>query len=193
MEINKKDFRIDMAHQRDALTQDMRISLSTKIFNTLRNSKIYTASDIIFSYVSFRSEVDTFNFNAQVLKDQKVLALPRVCSDTKMIFHKIEDLSQLKKGAFGIYEPDSLCPIVEPIDHKSLMITPGLAFDHQFRRLGYGGGFYDRYLEIYKSDISCCGVGFDLQMVEEVPHESFDILLDYIVTENIYLERKHAI
>lgn len=189
METNKEILRSTMTARRNSLSKSYIQSASDQIFNRIRHHDIYKYSDCIFSYVSFRSEVDTWNFNKQVLADGKILAIPRVISKKHMEFYRIQDLSQLNKGYMGIYEPDLSCKSMTHTRYTGLMIIPGLAFDRKFGRLGYGGGFYDRYLIKYSKDSYCCGVAFDCQLTEHVPREPHDILMNYIVTETEYLER----
>ena len=183
----KKELRSHMTFLRNQIQKEERLLLSERIFDRLCQSRIYLESPVIYSYVSFRSEVDTTRFNERVLKDGKQLALPKVVSKTDMEFFFVEDVSRLVPGYMGIMEPAPLHP-AKPSE-KCLMVLPGLAFDRGFGRLGYGGGYYDRYVNRYTHHFYRCGICYDLQLIPEVPRESHDLLMDYIVTEYNLLER----
>ena len=188
MEINKRKLRKTMSCLRDELSEDQIQEWSDRIFECIRKHPMYLDAACIFSYVSFRSEVYTWNFNRQILKDGKILAVPKVLEDGKMKFFQVDDLSQLKKGYMGIFEPDASCPEID-FREKALMIVPGLAFDRKFGRLGYGGGYYDRYMEKHSDQLKLCAVAFGCQVISEVPRDMHDFLMEYIVTENECLER----
>ena len=189
MEINKIELRKAMRQMRNQLDYDKVQLNSKRIFDQILNHSIYMQSQCVFSYASFRNEVDTTDFHKRILSDGKTLALPKVLTKERMEFFKITDLNQLIKSSLGIFEPDETCEIVSPSNIHSLMILPGLAYDPYFNRLGYGGGYYDRYLEKYSKNIICCGVGFQCQMIEKVPTMPYDQLMDYIVTEEKWNER----
>ena len=189
MAINKSELRKMMRLIRHQIESSEIQSNSKRIFDRILNHPIYKESACIFSYASFRNEVDTLEFHKKVLDDDKILALPKVLSKEQMEFFKITDLNQLVKSSMGIFEPDERCEIITPSDIPSLMILPGLAYDSNFNRLGYGGGYYDRYLMKYPENIIRCGVGFQCQKIDRVPAMPFDQLMDYIITEDEWNER----
>ena len=189
MEINKIELRKKMHQIRNTLnSRDIEIK-SQCIQNKIVNHCIYEQATCIFSYASFRNEVDTKSFHEKILRDGKTLALPKILSKEIMEFYEITNLEQLFQNSMGILEPDESCKMITPSDTKILMILPGLAYDHCFGRLGYGGGYYDRYLEKYPEKIIRCGIAYGCQIVEEVPTLPYDQLMDYIVTENEWMER----
>ena len=100
-----------------------------------------------------------------------------------MKFHRITTLSELKPGKYGILEPDNT-DICEP--EQGLMIMPGLAFDKEHHRAGYGGGFYDRYLEQHPAFYKAA-VAFSFQIVDHIETESYDLKPDCIITEQAVL------
>ena len=201
----KKALRKVMSRRRNEMTPEDIRKASRNIFDRLCAQDFYRQASIVFSYASFRSEVDTWRFNRQVLADSKILALPRVLGKERMEFYQINSMEQLVSGYMGIPEPGPECPAISTVwaeDRKGMILVPGLAFDKSFYRLGYGGGFYDRYLSancLERGDgchaksagrlLISCGVAYDGQMVEQVPRESTDCSLDYIVTETEILER----
>lgn len=189
METNKENVRKVMAKQRELVPKALWLKRSAEICEWLCMQPMYQNAEVICSYVSFRNEADTWQFNQSVLKDGKCLLLPKVLSKTEMAFFKVTDMQQLKKGYMGIYEPSTACEMKEPDGKRTLMLVPGLAFDRNFHRLGYGGGYYDRYLQRYAEEIQTCGMCFDFQLMEAVPWQPHDHRMDFIVTEKEWIER----
>ena len=111
----------------------------------------------------------------------KPRAFPRVINEAEMDFFMVKSDIELKRGAFGILEPTSNEKITW--SDKDLVLIPGLAFDRKGNRLGSGKGFYDRYLAKFPNLIKV-GVCFSFQLVDAVPHEEFDIPMNYVITEN---------
>ena len=111
-------------------------------------------------------------------RDSKEVAVPKVVGQD-MVFYKLTDFAQLEKGYFGIPEP-ARGEIVQWED--AMMVMPGVAFDKENHRIGYGGGFYDRFLEKHPQ-IRRVAVAFEFQMLPEVPTEPTDISPEIIVTE----------
>ncbi|MBQ0001344.1 MAG: 5-formyltetrahydrofolate cyclo-ligase [Clostridiales bacterium] len=139
----------------------------------------FVQADRILAYADYNHEVCTRYIIEEAWKAGKTVAVPKV-QGKDMIFHILTDFAQLEPGYFGIPEPAS----GEIVDWEAgLMIMPGVAFDQNCNRVGYGGGFYDRFLEKHPNIIRLA-VGFDFQMMEEVPTEPTDIVPQIIVTEN---------
>ena len=137
------------------------------------------------AYYPKGSEVNTLDILNKVLEEQKILALPAILGD-KIFFYKISPMSyfngdQMILNKFGIKEPSpSSADLVDDID---LLIVPGIAFDRNGYRIGYGRGFYDRYLQRKKYAFSV-GLSFELQLLDEdLPHEKFDQRVNAIATE----------
>lgn len=181
----KKALREAMRQKRDSMMPEDIQNLSREIFQRLRAHIIYQEAPVIYSYASFRSEADTWDFNRHILSDGKILALPKVLGKENIEFYRITSMDQLVQGYMGIWEPGPECLLVKGL--AGLILVPGLAFDSRLFRLGYGGGFYDRYL--CGGDLISCGAAFEDQIIDRVPRESFDYPLDYIVTERQMLKR----
>ena len=155
------------------------------ITESVLNSQQYKKADKIFAYWSVDSEVDTHEIIVKALSDGKEVALPK-CTDKNgnMKFYYIASLSDLVDGMYGIKEPPEDF-IAEDYTKNSLCIVPALAFDNYGYRLGYGKGYYDRFLERFKG-ISI-GLCFSDCLCEKLPRDSYDKKADYIVTnEKIY-------
>ena len=133
----------------------------------------------ILAYADYNHEVMTGFIIEEAWKQGKEVAVPKVVGQD-MVFYKLTDFSQLEKGYFGIPEP-ARGEIVQWED--ALMIMPGVAFDRANHRVGYGGGFYDRFLEKHP-DITRLAVAFDFQILDLVPTEPTDICPQIIVTQS---------
>lgn len=146
------------------------------INNKIINSKIYGSSKVVYCYCSVNKEVDLTGVIEDCFKKNKTVALPRVVNKETMEFFTISDINDVKEGYFGIREPVS--NVAAP--KADCIIVPGLAFTRDGKRIGYGGGFYDKYLE--QSPSYTIGVGFDFQIVNDLKQHPKDIKLDEIIT-----------
>ena len=173
-EIIKKIFKARKEHE-DAWIQEK----SRKITETLTQLPEYRNADRIMAYADYNHEVITRYIIEQAWKDGKEVAVPKVFGKD-MIFYRLTDFSQLEAGYFGIPEPREDGQVVSW--EEAMMVMPGVAFDVNCNRVGYGGGFYDRFLEKHPK-IQRVAVGFSFQMLPEVPTEPTDIRPQVIVTE----------
>lgn len=149
----------------------------------LLNSEEYKNASSVFVYVSYNTEVDTLGIITQALKDKKKVAVP-VMTDVAhtMVFIEIRELDSLEKNSYGILEPKLLQENIVLPDDKTIVIVPALAFDKRGYRLGYGGGYYDKYLSEHKTMCNI-GIGFSCQLVDKLIVEENDIKLDKLITE----------
>ena len=195
--MNKQELRKLKMHERDSLSRDEAQALSDIITEKILSLKEYKEADTILTYVSCRSEVITDNLILAALKEGKKVGVPKVEGDI-MNFYYINSLDELKAGYFGVREP-----VVNPnpntvlsndngIDNAlvtdpsgCLMIVPGLAFDEDLNRIGYGKGFYDKYFQSHiDAPFIKCGIAFDIQLCEKIEADRYDQPLDMLVTEN---------
>ena len=176
---DKKAIRKQVFASRAEKSAQELIEPSRRIFETVRGSEAYQSRERIYAYMDFRNEVQTVEFIKRAWEDGKRVAVPRV-NGRDMDFFELTDFSSLGEGYFGIPEP--VCGDKVEWD-DALMIVPGVAFDRAKHRVGYGQGFYDRFLSsrpgIYK-----IAVAFEFQVFDSVPFEELDILMDELVTEN---------
>ncbi|RGS80316.1 5-formyltetrahydrofolate cyclo-ligase [Coprococcus sp. AF21-14LB] len=178
----KAEKRKKYLYLRDTLSKDERRKKSKQICHTLCMLEEYRQAVNVFCYVSFRSEVETIALIDQILLDQKHLYVPRVFG-REMCFFEIHSRADLISGNFGILEPVLRQGIEEALPSEdSLMILPGVAFDTEGRRLGYGGGYYDRYLE-HVSGCKRIGLAYERQIADVLPQEVSDIAADMVITE----------
>lgn len=140
----------------------------------------YEKADVVFCYVGTEREIDTRPILTHVLESGKRLCVPKCTSFGIMEALEIQDLNQLHPGAYGILEPDESCRVIRP-EEISFACVPCLTCSTDGKRLGYGGGFYDRYLP--KLDCKKAVLCRKELMVEKIPIDEFDIKVDYVVTD----------
>lgn len=189
MENDKNSLRKSILHSRDMLLPEEVKLKSKRIFEKLADLKEYKESSIIMCYMDFRNEVMTADFIQESFNRNKRIAVPLVVRNRngqrELLASEIHDLkNDLAQGTFGIREPvkDRIREI-QP-QELDLVIVPGVVFDIRKNRIGYGAGFYDRFLTRTKADCLKAGVAFDMQVLNEVPVDVHDVPLDIIVTES---------
>ncbi|MDQ3869305.1 MAG: 5-formyltetrahydrofolate cyclo-ligase [Thermoproteota archaeon] len=187
---DKNVIRQSILNKRNKLSKTQINQRSKLIQQAIIDLPIFKAAKVVGAYYPKGSEVNTLTILNKVLEEQKILALPVTLGD-KIFFYKISPMKyfngdQMILSKFGIKEPSPLP--ADLIDDIDLLIVPGIAFDRNGYRIGYGRGFYDRYLQGKKYDFSV-GLGFEFQLLDEnLPHEKFDQRVNAIATEeNIVL------
>ncbi|MCT4604765.1 MAG: 5-formyltetrahydrofolate cyclo-ligase [Marinisporobacter sp.] len=183
--MDKKKLRQEILQKRKSLSKDLVSSKSKKIFQSLKTLELYQNAKNIMVYIDFRNEVKTNLIIDDLLRQNKEVCIPISVPQTKeMILSKLLDpKKELIKGTYGILEPKKeYIRKVNP-DALDLIIVPGVAFDRYGYRIGYGGGYYDRFLDKLSKATPSIGIAFDLQIVQKVPKDFFDHPVDYIVTE----------
>lgn len=201
MEISKKEIRLEALKRRDSLTAEQRKAYSRRIIDHLTGLPCYQEADAILTYISFRSEVDTFPLLERAFVDGKAVFAPKVCGK-EMDFYRIFSVEDLTAGYQGILEPRNGLSFMrakeegDPGLQQILICMPGAAFDRTCHRIGYGGGFYDRYLSRLfregknaetaawpQAAFTTAALAYDCQIFGEIPWEAHDICPERIVTE----------
>jgi 5-formyltetrahydrofolate cyclo-ligase len=182
------DLRKNVLKMRDGLTSLQReekdMLVCQRFLELIRKIK----SETIFLYVSFRSEVDTHGLIERLLAENRIVAVPLVSlQDRKMTAIRLVDpKTDLVPGYYGILEPRKDLVLERSINHRDIdiVVLPGSVFDECGGRLGYGGGFYDRFLanEISPS-ATRIALAYDFQVKKKIAQESHDQPVDYIITE----------
>ncbi|MDE5582195.1 MAG: 5-formyltetrahydrofolate cyclo-ligase [Ruminococcus sp.] len=142
--------------------------------------EILKSADTVLLYASFGSEIDTFPTAYDIIGKNIQIAYPKSFRDGIMTFHIVKSPCELKKGMYGISEPDGRMPTAEITDN-TVCILPGLAFMENGGRLGYGGGYYDRFLEKYPH-IHKVAFSYEELITDSLPVMQHDARADYIVT-----------
>ena len=168
-------------HQRNNISEPEIIKLSEKICGCIIQLSEYLECESLFCYQSFSSEVDTKLLIQHAWDIGKKVAIPKVAGKNKMDFCFIEKGQLLKENCYGILEPISESGLAFP-DEKTMFIIPGLVFDKNGYRIGYGAGYYDFYLAEYKP-LATIGICFDFQVIDNVYPDLHDIPVSKVVTE----------
>lgn len=178
---DKNVARILFKSVRNGIEKNQKINFDYSIACRLINSELFGQSDLILTYVSHSSEADTVNIIKYALSIGKRVAVP-YCTGNDMIFFEISDFNELIEGRFGIYtvNPGNNLPVYE--FDNALCIVPGLGFSPDGKRLGYGGGFYDRFLSDNK--ISTVALTYERCISDQIPVDKNDIPMNYILTEH---------
>ena len=199
--ISKEKVRKKAVETRDSIDEESRQQKSEEIAKKILEADWFKEADIVLSYHAFRSEVEVDTLNRAVLTQGKKLYLPKTyVKETQIRFFEITDLSKLKRGYQKIWEPTGEEPefsfeTVKEEQKKVLMIMPGTAYDARGYRMGYGGGYYDRYLNAHEAewkmiDFMTVFAAFSEQKMILIPGERCDVKPDVIVTEKEIMQRK---
>ena len=180
----KQSIRKQIFRLRGQATDAQVHSDSLIILDRLTETDAYKNARQVFTYVDFNHEVETHDLILRCMADGKEVAVPRV-REKDMDFYRLTDFAQLEPGYFGIPEP-ARGEIVTW--EKALMVVPGVAFDPDCHRVGYGQGFYDRYRSIHRRH-PAIALAFAFQIVEAAPWEVTDILPDMVITEKTIYRR----
>ncbi len=206
---DKKTFRKAMLLKRDAIPYENRMKADNARNEHIRRWETYKDAELLLFYVSYRSEADTLRLIKEALAEGRAVAVPKVVG-TDMVFYRITEFSQLVEGYKGILEPDTerteavvgaekegdkpegaattkAKGTEGKLPKHTLLFVPGCAFDEAGGRMGYGGGFYDRFMEKYP-EVLRVALAYEEQLVEEVPREAHDKPVDVIITESHILK-----
>ncbi len=175
--VNKKELRARIRAKKRAMTEAEIVSRSEALGVLFARSEAYQAAKTIYGYLPYNQEVRTVPMLERALADGKRVAVPKVYGE-EMKFIYMTDLSQVSLGYANIPEPIADGPVAD--DTTALVLMPGLAFDPQGHRIGYGGGFYDRFLaaEPNHPTLALC---YEFQMLPELRTEEFDIPVDTVL------------
>lgn len=180
----KQAIRKELLKKRNTLTVEDLKNYSKLIEKQLLSLEQYKNAEIILIYVSYLSEVSTYEIIEQGLKTGKKIFCPKVLRPEIMEFYEITSFEDVVLGYKNIPEPKATDVPFENINlSKALMVMPMVGFDNYKNRLGYGGGFYDRYLQRFPT-LTKLALAFECQRYENsLPFEETDIKVDFIITE----------
>ena len=150
---------------------------SEQLFRLFTATEAYKTAKTLYGYMSYNQEVRTRPILEQALRDGKRVAIPK-CYGAEMRFIWMDDLNQTNKSSCGIPEPVSDGPVAD--DETALVLMPGVAFDREGHRIGYGRGYYDKFLtaEPEHPTVALC---YDFQLLEQLETEEFDIPVDLVL------------
>ena len=200
--MTKGDIRKKVLAVRDAITAADKAQYDAYIREIVTGMKEYREAEAVLAYVSYKSEVDTMALIQQALADRKNVFAPKV-SGSEMEFWQISSLEDLQEGYRGILEPVQDVSFLDWVREgcKVMMWIPGAAFDRERHRIGYGGGFYDRYLNRLlqrleqtvpteqpmphseRFTLTTAALAYECQVLEQIPYEEHDVKPDMLITE----------
>lgn len=180
----KKSLRNKILIVRDSLDKSEKEIMDNSIYNKLINLDLYKKAKSMFVYINFSNEIDTVKIINKALEDDKEVYIPKIYREDKsMRAIRLNSFSELERNFMGILEPVKDSDYIEK-ENIDLIIVPGAVFDKSGNRIGYGGGYYDRFLSTIKEKKNKVVLAYDLQVINEIEPEIHDVKVDYIITEN---------
>lgn len=180
--MNKKELRAQLLDTRKNISEADRHKKSKIIIDKLMSTVEYKNANTIMAFASFGTEVDTHDFIKTALASGKRIILPiSIKEDRSLFLQEIKSFDELKKGTYGILEPE----MKENFDRSKLdlVIVPGVAFDHRGYRMGYGGGYYDRFLSSLDKRTKIVAINFEELYVYRVIISRFDMKVPVLITD----------
>ncbi len=180
----KDAIRRECASVRDSMSADEHLDYDTKIINTVSSLVSFRHADIILLYAPIKSEIDVMPIFELALSRGKKVAFPKCNTEERtMKFHFVSSRDDLEIGAYGIREPKENLMIYDPETTSGVAVcfVPGLAFDVYGYRLGYGKGYYDKFMNVFRG--STIGVAYTSQILPSLPRGRFDKHCDALITE----------
>lgn len=185
----KKEIRKRLIEKRLTLTSEECKNASHNICIRLLEQNWYKDKQNICVYMAIKQEANLIEFIQQAWKDGKNIYAPRVDRletsanyDNTMDFYAIHNLSELEQGSFGVLEPIQSAHKYIPKE-PTILLVPGVAFSKNGNRIGYGKGYYDRYLNVYKGMLHPIGIAYEMQLLEAFQAEEQDIPMTELITE----------
>jgi len=178
----KASIRKVFLQKRDSTSYDLIKISSQQLHKNLKKIVIFKNAKNIACYYPIGSEVKTENIIQEALDDGKEVSLPKVVNGN-LIFKKITGIKNLDKGSYGILEPKDNCPEMNKVD---VVLVPTIAITRSGIRLGYGYGYYDRYLSTTKA--KTISLTFAKQITKTIPSSDNDVKIEWVVTEDEYFK-----
>lgn len=175
--MDKTALRKEIRERKRAMTEEQIVSAGQRLGELFLACEQYRQAKSVYGYLPYNQEVRTVPMLEQALKDGKRVAVPKVFGE-EMKFIWLEDLTAVESGFAGIPEPVADGPVAD--DPTALVLMPGLAFDPQGHRIGYGGGFYDKFLAA-EPDHPTVTLCYDFQVYEHLETEEFDKMVDCVL------------
>ncbi len=188
--MTKAQIRADQKLLRNQLSIEDQRLLSKEVREQLFQTEAYARCSNIYTFVSFGSEIDTHEIIRKAITDKKTIYVPRV-EGKQIEFYRLQDFKLLIRSKYGILEPtvdENLLHV--PADsnlnynkYYNLMLLPGLAFDVKGNRIGYGAGYYDKFLSLHQDNYFYkIAMGYDFQLLDELPAEEYDRTANMVIT-----------
>jgi len=169
----KDQIRKEMKMKREGMNPLEKEIFDAAIYQHIEQNSDFQNANIVLAYMPIKNEVNIVKHI-----QGKTLALPRV-NDDELEIYIVDELDDLEEGSFGILEPKTTCEQIAP-ESIELAFIPGVAFDKNNHRIGFGKGYYDRLCKALKC--RKIGIAYDFQIVDEIPFESHDVPVDLLIT-----------
>lgn len=180
--MDKGLIRKQFLEKRETLAFSERMKKDERIRQRFLTLKEFQTARKVFFYASYRAEVDTFGLISSALNDTKRVALPKVFPEAREIrFFWIKDIDEVSPGYWGIPEP--MTDEEAFADEAELIVVPAIAYDRRGYRIGYGGGYYDRFLKKTPGHITTVGLAYDEQLIERIPTDEWDVPVKIVITD----------
>jgi len=183
--MNKNEIRKVISKRRKRMSEKEVRDKSHIIIKKLMETDEFKKAENLMVYLSFANEVFTFDLIEKSMKMGKKVIVPYTIKDTyKIIPTLLKNIEEdLEISSYGYMEPkkDKIQPILE--ENIDLTVVPGLAFDKKMNRIGFGKGYYDRYLAKTRQESKNIAIAYEYQVLEAIPTDDFDVKMDFIITE----------
>ncbi|MGG1662810.1 5-formyltetrahydrofolate cyclo-ligase [Brevibacillus sp. NRS-1366] len=181
---DKKQLRTHIMEARKAMTEEERKIRSERACSHLLANERLAGAKAIMAFHPFGEELDILPFVEEArIRGQEIWLPLTISQERRLVPYLYTGRQMLKQGVYGIWEPDPTKAERSDLSKLDTVLVPGVAFDRHGGRMGYGGGYYDRFLAALGQHPFLLGVGFSMQVVDHVPLEPHDIPLDALVTE----------
>lgn len=178
--ISKSNIRKEILSVRSNMSEEDVLTLSRAICTTIKSHEFYDICSDICLYMPIRNEVSVDLLMNDIFNTDKQIWLPKIIDDKMLFYLYTKNTGLNDNNKYHIPEPES--DIILKPDSNTLIIMPGAVFSADGDRIGYGGGYYDRYLSLY-SNCKTIAVCYDFQILDSIPTEEYDIRPQYIVSE----------
>ncbi|KPU44188.1 putative 5-formyltetrahydrofolate cyclo-ligase [Oxobacter pfennigii] len=181
----KKELRSRIIKERQKISREDVLKKSLEIKNKLFNIPEFINAKRVMFFVSYKNEVDTIDMIDEAMKLGKEIIVPIVVPGEKdLLLSKLNSMNELEESSYGILEPPK--KYIRPVSAEEIdfVVAPGVAFDENGFRMGYGGGYYDRLLSKISKSCKVAAIAFEMQIVPEVPTEPHDMRIGMIITED---------
>ena len=182
--MDKKEIRALMRAKKAALSRDFVEEYSARVTENFTAQPFYRDAQVLYAYLTFNQELRTDGLIRRAWADGKRVAVPRVLGKGVMEFYYIDSFEGFVRSSFGVPEPPE-DPARLADEREVLLLMPGLAFDRAHNRVGYGGGFYDRYIERKQAEdvhFFKPALAYNFQIVDAIPANDFDVKVDAVLT-----------
>ncbi|MDG5788747.1 5-formyltetrahydrofolate cyclo-ligase [Evansella sp. AB-P1] len=179
---NKSDLRKKIKLLMKQMDINEKRKKDNKIHHNLFSEEQWKEASVVGVTVSIGDEIDTYEIITNAWSDGKAVVVPKcIPNEKKLCFYKIESFDMLEETFYGLKEPNPDKSVMYKSEEIDLLIVPGIVFNKEGYRIGYGGGYFDRFLEGKR--IPTCSLLYECQLLKEIPYEDYDVPVHKLITE----------